>query len=180
MLEALIRKKNSGGLDKFPGDVICVKLKEAADWGSTEIRVHQVVDWEDSELESSMRDEFNSSGTPPVRITPYKVSELCEILDEEGKCIYKGSITKTRSKKYFNFLNNAQDEKTSQEMEDEFESNQQNIKREILKEKPSPPKKTTSISPEEEKLLNDYVGALKSIGIRSDIVDGKIKIIRNK
>ena len=50
MLEALIRTKDSVGLDKRRGDVICVKLKEFADWGSMEIRVHQPVNWIDDEL----------------------------------------------------------------------------------------------------------------------------------
>lgn len=178
MLEALIRKKNSGGLDKFPGDVICVKLKEFADWGATEVRVHKVVDWEDSELESLMRSELNNSGSPPVRITPYKILEQCEILNDEGVCIHKGSVTKTRSKKYFNFSKNNQDEKTEKDIEEEFEKNKLNIKAEILKDKPSPPNKTKVMPEEEEKVLNTYVKALKSIGIKSGIVDGKIKIIK--
>ena len=182
MLEALIRKKENGGLDKFQGDVICVKLKELADWGATEIRVHKVVEWKDEDLENSMRNELKFKGAAPVRVTPYKILEKCEIFNEEGQCIYDGDITKTRSIKYFFLQSNKQEEKSTKKIQAEFDLNKQKIKKEILKNKPSPSptQKEKVMSEEERQILKKYVEALKAIGVSSDVIDGGIKILNKE
>jgi len=177
MLEALIRKKESGGLDKFQGDVICVKLKELSDWGATEIRVHKVVEWQDEELENSMREELAIRGASPVRITPYKILEKCEILDDKGQSIYNGDVTKTRSSKYFNIDSGKQEEKSAERIQKEFELNKRKLKEDILKDKPAVKQENKSISDDEKQILDKYVEALKSIGVTSDVVDGGIKIL---
>ena len=67
MLSALIRRDNSEISDKRRGDVICVKLSEFAAWGKVESVVHHVTEWEDFDLEESMRQELESTGISPVR-----------------------------------------------------------------------------------------------------------------
>jgi len=136
MLQALIRTKESNSSDKCRGDVICIKLKEHADWGSMEIRIHKVVDWEDDELEQSMRSQFDETGIPPVLITPYRESEHTE-LTEGGRVISEDVVTKTRSRKYFDLDLNEQKVKSEEVVNIEFELNKARVKKETLKAKPS-------------------------------------------
>ena len=137
MLQALIRTKESNSSDKCRGDVICIKLKEHADWGSMEIRIHKAVDWEDEELEQSMRSQFDETGIAPVLITPYRESEYTE-LTESGQVISEDAVTKTRSRKYFDLDSNEQKVKSDEKVGTEFELNKFRAKTEILKAKPSP------------------------------------------
>tara|TARA_Y100000592_G_scaffold100649_1_gene181724 strand:+ start:3441 stop:3788 length:348 start_codon:yes stop_codon:yes gene_type:complete len=111
MLSALIRRNDSEISDKRRGDVICVKLSEFAAWGKVESVVHHVTEWEDFDLEESMRQELESTGISPVRTTPYK------IIDNET------NTTKTRSEKYFDFLSGEQRDKTTEQIESEFQTN---------------------------------------------------------
>ena len=113
MLEALIRTKDSDSSSKRLGDVICIKLQEFAGWSKFESSVHKVVEWEDSELETSMRQELEDTGLSPIATTPY-----IEIDTESN-------ITKTRSKKYLDLDKNKPLTKTSLQIEEEFESNKQ-------------------------------------------------------
>ena len=97
MLQALIRTKNSSSYDgKRRGEVICVKLKEFADWGGMEIRVHQPVDWIDSELEDEMRLEYNKTGIAPIRLTPYVDEEEVEFINTSGFLLARVSVIKNQ------------------------------------------------------------------------------------
>lgn len=153
MLQALIRTQESNKSDKRRGDVICIKLKEYADWGSMEIRIHKVVNWEDDELEESMRGQFDNTGIPPVFTTPYKETEYTE-LTENGQVISEEIITKTRSRRYFDLESNEQKIKSDERVHTEFELNKARAKIEILKSKPSPVNKTFANT--EEDLLDSY------------------------
>ena len=150
MLEALIRTKGSSFSEKNKGDVICLKLKEFADWGSMEIRVHKVVDWEDSDVEKSMRNYFELNGILPIETSPYKVVEHCIIENENGDQIYNGPITKTRSKKYFDIEENSQKEKSSEQIGLEFQFNKLIKLNEINKKKPNATREFSSIEIEEQ------------------------------
>jgi len=171
MLEALIRTKNSACSDKRQGDVICVKLKDFADWGAMERRVHMVVDWEDDYLENEMREK----NTTTV-VTPYKMNEQCSINDTKGNQIFYGSVTKTRSKKYFDIQLEIQKEKHEQDILKEFEENKEFIKSECLKKKPMPKIDSSSINDNAEYLdyLNKMQKHLSSLNIKTKIIDGKI------
>jgi len=118
MLEALIRTKKSKSSEKKLGDVICLKLKEFADWGSMEIRVHNVVDWQDEELEKLMREKLEITGIPQVLTTPYKQVEHT-LVDENMSM----TVTRTRSSKFFDFDSNQQKVKTEEEILTEFQIN---------------------------------------------------------
>tara|TARA_R110000824_G_scaffold14899_10_gene63060 strand:+ start:843 stop:1337 length:495 start_codon:yes stop_codon:yes gene_type:complete len=156
MLEALIRTKASRGTDKYRGDVICVKIKELADWGSMEIRIHKVVDWQDEELEKSMREQFDKTGIPQVVITPYKETERAELL-EDGELIAILTATKTRSSKYFDLDLNEQKIKTQEDILAEFELNKATTKEEVLKLKVNTAKQQASqLSSFELSLLDRY------------------------
>ena len=155
MLEALIRTKSSPCSDKRAGDIICVKLKEFADWGSMEIRVHKVVDWEDKELEKSMRDYFDLNGIFPVETTPYKIMEECVIKDQNGQEVYGGPVTKTRSIKYFDIEENTQKEKSSEQIGLEFEFNKLTKLNQINAEKPIVERELSSLEIEERILIQN-------------------------
>lgn len=157
MLEALIRTRESNISDKCRGDVICVKLKEHADWGSMEIRIHKVVDWDDSELEQSMREQLNKTGIPPVLITPYKESEYTEIT-ENGHVLSEENVTKTRSRKYFDLDSNEQKVKSEEAVNTEFEINKVTIKKETLRVKPVTIDASSNNA--EEELLKIYMSNL--------------------
>ena len=177
MLEALIRTKSSPCSDKRAGDIICVKLKEFADWGSMERRVHMVSDWNDEALELSMRGEFEKTKVPPIVVTPYKECEHCIILDEEGKKIFEGNVTKTRSKKYFNIDLETQEEKNESEVSQEFEQNKEFARSESLKQKPGPPiGQDVPVSNNEQYLdyLNSLQKQLSKFNIETQIIDGKL------
>ena len=153
MLQALIRTKESNSSDKCRGDVICIKLKEHADWGSMEIRIHKVVDWEDDELERLMRGQLDKTGIPPVLITPYKESEYTEII-ENGQVLSEENVTKTRSRKYFDLDLNQQKVKSDEIVNTEFEINKATIKKETLKVKPVTIDSTVNNA--ESELLESY------------------------
>jgi len=182
MLEALIRTKNSPCSDKRAGDVICVKLKELAEWGAMEKRVHDVVDWQDDELESSMRETFAKTGIGPIKVTPYKECENCIIFNDGGETrIFEGEVTKTRSKKYFDFILQAQQEKSQEQILQEFEANKEFTKNEVLKEKPGVPIKIEEVQTYEKKQQEKYVGYLETLkgqlskhGVKTEIIDGKL------
>lgn len=177
MLEALIRTKNSACADKRAGDVICVKLKEFADWGAMEQRVHTVLDWQDEELETAMREKLTETGVPPVRVTPYKECQYHSILNDDGNKIFEGEITKTRSKKYFNIELGQQEEKQESQILEEFEQNIQFTKNECLKDKPCPPignQITISNNEQYLKYLEDMKINLSKYGIKTEIIDGKL------
>tara|TARA_R100000315_G_C5226034_1_gene137091 strand:+ start:997 stop:1539 length:543 start_codon:yes stop_codon:yes gene_type:complete len=177
MLEALIRTKNSACADKRGGDVICVKLKEFADWGAMEQRVHMVLDWDDESLEESMRQQLGKTKSPPTVVTPYKEVENCTIFDNNGIKIYEGDVTKTRSKKYFNIELGEAKEKTDEEVSQEFESNKEFAKTECLKTKPGPPVGDETPIHNNQKYL-DYLDTLSEqlsrYGIKTEIIDGKL------
>jgi len=181
MLEALIRTKNSPCADKRRGDVICVKLKAFADWGAMERRVHAVADWEDEELESSMRDSLAKTGVAPIKVTPYKECEYCNIFSDDENKIFEGNITKTRSKKYFDFILQAQQEKSQEQISQEFESNKEFTKNEILKEKPGltiEAEEIKIVKKEEEEEYSSYLDTLKEqlskYNIKTEIINGKL------
>jgi len=98
-LEALIRVRQEASFHKRSGDVICIKLKEHADWGKEEVKFHQAVPWFDEKLESKMRREWLETGIFPVAVTPYKIDEKFYL--KYRKKTYEKSILKTRSYKYF-------------------------------------------------------------------------------
>ena len=157
MLEALIRTKNSKSLDKRMGDVICVKLKEKANWGAMEIRVHQPVDWEDESLEKQMRIDGIDT-----KITPYKqIKKEHFFVDKNGDILCICDVTLTRSRKYFD-IDSIEDEdlklkiisdeyfvsildsknliktKNKKDIKNEFRANCSAQRHEIEKKKPSP------------------------------------------
>ena len=149
MLQALIRTSKDS-LGKRRGDVICVKLKEYADWGSEELKFHQPVDWKDEDLENKMREHLkcNFGGFPVVSL-PYKLVSETE-------------VCKTRSSKFFDFekledfklkeriISNDQEvkaeeieqhvtsvcirEKTEKEIEEEFQENKSLVETYVLQE----------------------------------------------
>ena len=153
MLEALIRTKEFKSSEKKLGDVICVKLKEFADWGSMETRVHMVVDWEDPELEKRMRNYFESNGIFPVETTPYKIIEHCCLKDSGGNEIYNGPVIKTRSKKYFNIQEGCQKQKSSEQINLEFESNKFIKLKDVIKSKPKPERVLSALEIEQQILM---------------------------
>jgi len=183
MLEALIRTKKSIAPNKLRGDVICLKLKEFADWGSMEIRIHQPCPWVDERLEKLMREELDRSGIPPTEITPYKQSESVDFLNYYGELSCRKEVTKTRSRVYLNIdaITNEHlkrdvinddlavdlykvvgidivsyiQEKTEEQINKEFNYNKILVQKEIDKIKPTPLKKET-VSIDEEKLLEYY------------------------
>tara|TARA_B100000287_G_scaffold429031_1_gene481535 strand:+ start:409 stop:1035 length:627 start_codon:yes stop_codon:yes gene_type:complete len=201
MLEALIRTKDSENSDKCCGDVICLKLKEHSDWGALERRVHQVVDWEDEQIESQMRADFKNTGVPPVLITPYKEVENTTIYDDDGFKIAEKQVTKTRSKKFFN-INKIADESLKAKIQGDFEEvvldnnmgliedkSEQQILDEFIFNKNAErlhaiQNKINYIleSKKDRKQLNDLnlnylrkqLWLLRKRGVNADIVDGKI------
>ena len=198
MLEALIRTKDSVGLDKRRGDVICVKLKEFADWGSMEIRVHQPVNWIDDELESRMKKELKKTGLPPTSITPYKESEEVKFSDESGEIFAKTEVTKTRSKKYFDFdsildtnLKNKIFEneeavyleefhiksKTEEQINLEFMSNKKLMRTEMLKNTPSDNTYRLTAHEDEINALRSMLHILELDGKDTTYINSKINSI---
>jgi len=177
MLEALIRTKNSPCSDKRAGDIICVKLKEFADWGAMEKRVHMVLDWQDEDLESTMTANLQETKVAPIVVTPYKELEHCSIFNEEGDKIFDGEVTKTRSKKYFNIESGVQAEKSESEILQEFEDNKIFAINESRKEKPGPQiGDEVPVSNNEQYL--EYLQSLKEnlskYNIITEIIDGKL------
>ena len=192
MLSALIRTKSPIASEKRRGDVICVKLSELADWGSMEIRVHQPTMWVDSELEDEMRLEFEKTGIPPVRITPYKQEELVHFIGESGLTIARKKVVKTRSSKYLD-IDSIEDintrnlitgdgvaydlgdatmlikDKTEEQIKEEFEFNK-SVERESIERMM---KNNTGQSYEIIKVLSKIKKELKEDGVSIDIVDGK-------
>lgn len=113
MLEALIRTKE-GRAGKNKGDVIVVKLAGSV-WGSEEVKVHQLVKWEDAELEAELTKRKKAGEKNPQIITPYAVYENTphDFIDPEtGKKIKEEKPTLIlQSKKFIDVdtLPNAQD-----------------------------------------------------------------------
>ena len=195
MLQALIRTKDSSSYDgKRRGDVICVKLKEFADWGAVEIRVHQPVDWIDADLESEMRSEYSETGIAPIRITPYLHKEEVEFIGTSGVVLARFDVTKTRSTKYLDIdsientniknqvigdgaaveLNGYEHlikDKTTEELFEEFESNKSQTRR--LLEGRMADKAEITETEEIIKALNTIKKQLRLDGISIDIIDGK-------
>ena len=195
MLQALIRTKNSSSYDgKRRGDVICVKLKEFANWGGMEIRVHQPVDWIDSELEDEMRLEYNETGVEPIRLTPYAEEEEVEFINTSGFLLARVNVTKTRSRKYLDIdsiedinlknqvigdgaaaeLNDFESlikDKTEEQISEEFQSNKSETRK--LLEKRMADKDEVTETQEIIKALNKIKKQLQLDGISIDIVDGK-------
>tara|TARA_R110000824_G_scaffold97267_1_gene232303 strand:+ start:2451 stop:3047 length:597 start_codon:yes stop_codon:yes gene_type:complete len=192
MLSALIRTKSPMASEKRRGDVICIKLFELADWGGMEIRVHQPTMWVDSELENEMRLEFEKTGIPPVRITPYKQEQTVEFIGESGLTIARKKVVKTRSSKYLD-IDSIEDtntknliigdgvaysltdatglikDKTEEQIEEEFEFNK-NVQREAVERMMNNDKDPSS---EIIKILSKIKRELKEDGVSIDIVDGK-------
>ena len=111
MLEALIRTKDGDMSNKRAGDVICIKLQEFSGWSYFERSVHKVVEWEDQELEKTMREELSKTGLSPIATTPYME------IDSDS------SLVKTRSSMYFDFNDNKPTTKTPEQVSSEFEMN---------------------------------------------------------
>ena len=171
MLEALIRTKSSPCSDKRKGDVICIKLKELADWGAMERRVHMVVDWEDDELEFVMRKEGSTTA-----VTPYKTNEPCSIDNSTGEHLFYSKLTATRSKKYFDIDLGMQAEKDEKQISQEFEENKEFAKNQYLKEKPDPSIQSVSVADNKQYLehLSNLQKELHKLGIKTEIIDGKL------
>ena len=195
MLQALIRTKDSSSYDgKRRGDVICVKLKEFADWGALEIRVHQPVNWIDADLEAEMRLEYSNTGFAPVRITPYAESEEVEFINTSGYRLAKVDVAKTRSRKYLD-IDSIQDiniknqvigngaaveindfeslikDKTEEQILEEFESNRSETRK--LLEKRMADKDKITDTQEIIKALNKIKKQLELDGVSIEIIDGK-------
>ena len=156
------------------GDVICVKLKDFADWGAMERRVHMTVDWRDEDLENQMRED----GLTTI-ITPYKTTEECAVYsDENENQIFFGNVTKSRSVKYYNIELGIQSEKTDSEILEEFEKNKEFVKNEIIREKPSPESVLRGAPIEDNEAYTNYLIKLKEdlskLNIVTEIIDGKL------
>ena len=109
MLQALIRtSEDTPG--KRRGDVICIKIKEYADWGSEELKFHQPVDWEDQDLEKKMKEHLKCNfGGFPIVALPYKKTKPVDVFsiipykNSGHKKISEIEVCTTRSSKFFDF-----------------------------------------------------------------------------
>lgn len=87
MIEALISLRRNGETEVKPeGYVIAVKLA-GSPWGNKEKKLHQVVQWEDSDLETALLAAQSAGATYPVITLPYAV------YDEEGNITCRSSKT---------------------------------------------------------------------------------------
>ena len=92
MIEALIRTRPGSTRESIKklGDVICVKLANSV-WGSAEVKVHQLIEWEDADLELRLNTMLKNGEKYPVISNPYSIF----IEDDKGI-----SILTVRSSKY--------------------------------------------------------------------------------
>jgi len=92
MIEALIRTRIGSTKESIKklGDVICVKLAGSV-WGTAEVKVHQLIEWEDADLEVRLNTMLKNGEKYPVIINPYSIFTE----DDEGN-----SILTVRSSKY--------------------------------------------------------------------------------
>jgi len=73
MLEALIKTRPPGSpCAKAQGDVIVVKLA-GSPWGDKELKVHQLVAWEDAALEATLTAQVSKETPYPIAVNPYAV-----------------------------------------------------------------------------------------------------------
>lgn len=91
MLEALVNLNDNGGWSR--GDIICVKLS-GSPWGSEEVVVHKLVQFEDQVLEDQLNEMLNNGDPYPVISCPYtsidRIVEktfLVNVYDGEGNLI---------------------------------------------------------------------------------------------
>ena len=84
MLEALVslRHKGEQGLKKR-GDILVVKLA-GSPWGDEERRFHQLVEWEDAELEHHLNKSLSEVDPTPAIVHPYAEYDEETVLDEHG------------------------------------------------------------------------------------------------
>jgi len=92
MIEALIRTRPGSTRESIKklGDVICVKLAGSV-WGTAEVKVHQLIEWEDADLEVRLNTMKKNGEKYPVISNPYSIFTE----DDEGN-----SILTVRSSKY--------------------------------------------------------------------------------
>ena len=141
-----------------------------------------VVDWEDAELESSMRGELSKTGVATTVITPYKNETPCFLYDDDGSKIFSGTITKTRSEKYFDMDLGVPSEKSENQVSQEFEENKIFVKDEIVKEKPTAQHEQfvidSALQEEAATAYSEYLHRMQAdlakYGIPTQIIDGKL------
>lgn len=87
MLEALISLRRNGSTEQKPtGYVIALKLP-GSPWGGKEVELHQLVEWQDDDLEAQLTAKRNAGEQYPVITLPYAT------IDEDGNVTCFGTRT---------------------------------------------------------------------------------------
>ena len=101
MLEALISMRPAGerGL-KRRGDVLCIKLP-GSPWGALERRFHQVVRWQDAELEARLLDMVSLANPYPAIGLPYAEYQQATVMtDPQTRKPVTAPVLAVRSRRY--------------------------------------------------------------------------------
>ena len=86
MLEALVSVRHNGEKEmKKRGDILVVKLA-GSPWSSMERQFHQLVEWEDAELEQKLEAERELEPCP-IAVHPYAEYRDEPVLDDKGNAV---------------------------------------------------------------------------------------------